>query len=211
MLDWLFTPNPKLGERLSTAPLQASTRFYPHFALLRVRSHGFGSYASDSRHFHTSPLIACGLVGFPTGTLLKVTLATYVNSLARYSKRTVELLRALPPYSYQVSGSFNSLLRVLFNFPSLYSYTIGLYTYLGLEVDASHIHTQYPVCVTLDTPSPSVYLYGGFTLYAAPFQETLSLLFRYFMGSENHISKAFLLQIQFALFCFRSLLLTESL
>ena len=56
----------------------------------------------------------------------------------------------------------------------------------------------------------SAYLYGGITLYTAPFQETLSSLFRRISKSKNHISKTFLLQIQFALFCFRSLLLTES-
>ena len=56
----------------------------------------------------------------------------------------------------------------------------------------------------------SAYLYGGITLYAAPFQETLSSLFRRTSESKNHISEAFLPQIQFALFCFRSPLLTES-
>jgi len=28
-------------------PLQASTGFYPHFALPRIRSSGFGSHPSD--------------------------------------------------------------------------------------------------------------------------------------------------------------------
>ena len=50
----------------------------------------------------------------------KITLATQINSLARYSKRTVEHLNALPIYGYQVSGSFRFLSQVLFNFPSLY-------------------------------------------------------------------------------------------
>jgi hypothetical protein len=47
-LDWLFTPNPKLEEHLHVEPLQASTRFYPRFTLLRVRSSRFGSYPCDS-------------------------------------------------------------------------------------------------------------------------------------------------------------------
>ena len=59
-LDWLFTPSHKLQERLSTVPLQASTRFYPRFTLLTASSLGFGSYPHDSRHFHTSPLACCG-------------------------------------------------------------------------------------------------------------------------------------------------------
>jgi hypothetical protein len=66
-------------------------------------------------------------------------LATQLQSLARYSKRTIELLRALSHYSYQVSDSFNSRFGVLFNFPSLYSYAIGLKVYLRLEIDASRI------------------------------------------------------------------------
>ena len=55
-LDWLFTPSRKLEEHLYVAPLQASTRFYPHFTLLTVRSPGFGSYPCDLWHFHTNSL-----------------------------------------------------------------------------------------------------------------------------------------------------------
>jgi hypothetical protein len=51
-LDWLFTPIPKLKEHVHVAPLQASTRFYPHFTLLRNRSPGFGSHSSDCARFH---------------------------------------------------------------------------------------------------------------------------------------------------------------
>ena len=119
-LDGLFTPNPKLEEHLPVEPLQASTKFYLRFTLLRVRSPSFGSHPSDSRHFHTSLLASCKYVAFALGALLKITLATQIYSLARYSKRTVQLFRAVPHYSYQVSESFNFLLRVLFNFPSLY-------------------------------------------------------------------------------------------
>ena len=75
-LDWLFTPSPRLEEHLHVEPLQASTGFYPRFTLPRVRSSGFGSGSSDSRHFHTSPLVNCGLIGFPAGALFKITLAT---------------------------------------------------------------------------------------------------------------------------------------
>ena len=131
-------------------PLQASTRFYPHFTLPWVRSSGFGSYPSDSRQVNTSPLIACGLVGFPTGSPFQVTLATQIHSLARYSKRTTEPRRALSLYRYEASGAFDSLVRVLFNIPSRYSYAIGLQTYLRLGVDASRLPTQYPMRGTLE-------------------------------------------------------------
>ena len=50
------------------ARLLASTRFYPHFAMLWIRSTGFGSHPRDSRHFHTAPLIACGLVAFASAS-----------------------------------------------------------------------------------------------------------------------------------------------
>jgi hypothetical protein len=137
---------------LHVAPLQASTRFYPCFTLPTARSPGFGSDPSDLWHVNTTPLVNCGYLGFPSGAQrMLVTLATRINSLARYSKRTVELRRALPHYRYQVSESFHTLLRVLFSFPSLYWYAIGLILYLMLEVDASQIPVSYPRNGTQDT------------------------------------------------------------
>jgi hypothetical protein len=111
---------------MHVAPLQASTGYYPHFTLSRARSNGFGYDPSDFRPFQTPRLIACALVAFARHPSFRVMLATQVNSLARYSKRTTEHLSALPFHNYQVSGSFNSLSRVLFNFPSRYYYSIGL-------------------------------------------------------------------------------------
>ena len=100
-------------------------------------------------------------------------LATKIHSLARYSKRTIELLRALSYYNYKVSGSFNSLLRVLFNVPSRYIFAIGLSEYLGLEVDASRIHVQYPVNVTLElVHNVFFFQYGAITLLGRSFQIT---------------------------------------
>jgi hypothetical protein len=119
-LDWLFTPNPRLEEHLLVEPLQASTKFYLCFTLPKVRSSGFGSYPSDSRHFRTTPLMNCGLVAFALGASCGITLATQINSLARYSKRMIQLRKAVPNYGYQVSGSFYFLSWVLFNVPSLY-------------------------------------------------------------------------------------------
>ena len=64
-------------------------------------------------------------------------------------------------------GTFQRSITVL--------YAIGLNMYLGLEVDAPHILTQYPVSNTLDTVIIHLsFLYGAFTLYGILFQETLS-------------------------------------
>jgi hypothetical protein len=137
-LDWLFTPSPRLEKPMHGELLQASTRFYSRFTLPTARSIGFGSYSCDFRHFHTLCLACAAQYWFPCGCVCKrLILATKIHSLARYSKRTVEHLSALPHYHYKVSDSLNSLLRVLFNFPSRYYFAIGLMSYLGLEVDAS--------------------------------------------------------------------------
>lgn len=77
VLDWLFTPYPKLEEHLHVEPLQASTWFYPDFTLLRTRSNGFRSYSSDLMAL--SHHVPCKLrtFGFPMGALRKkITLAT---------------------------------------------------------------------------------------------------------------------------------------
>ena len=90
ILDWLFTPTPRLEEHLYVEPLRPSTQFYSRFSLPRSRSNRFGSHASDSRHFHTSPLITCGLFAFASHASLRLMLATDMHSLARYSKRTLQ-------------------------------------------------------------------------------------------------------------------------
>lgn len=93
---------------------------------------------------------------FPYGCVLYgLTLATKINSLARYSKRTIQLRRAVSHHDHEISGSFYSLSRVLFNFPSRYLFAIGLKTYLELEVDAFQIRAQFPMYTTQDTHSPS--------------------------------------------------------
>ena len=99
-LDWLFTPSPKLEEHLHVEPLRASTEFYLHFTLQRARSLGFGSHPSDSGHVNTPSLVNCGFVAFASDPLLQIILATKMHSLARYSKRTVRPLRAVPHDGY---------------------------------------------------------------------------------------------------------------
>jgi len=99
-LDWLFTPNPRSQEHLLVAPLQASTMCYHHFTLPRIRSTGFGSYTCDSKALsHLAPRKLRAL-GFPSGTSFRFTLATHIHSLARYSKRTTQPLRAVSIYNY---------------------------------------------------------------------------------------------------------------
>src|SRR3989338_1097319 len=88
---------------------------------------------------------------FAADALFQVILATKVNSLALYSKSTVELRRAPPDYHCSISGALNSLLRVLFNVPSRYWFAIGFETYLVLEVNAPHIPAPISRCSTLDT------------------------------------------------------------
>lgn len=146
---------------MHTAPLLASTRFYPRFTMLWIRSTGIGSHPSDSRHFHTALLIACELVAFATASSCRVNLATQMHSLARYSKRTTQILRSVPFYVYEVSGSFNSLSRVLFNFPSRYLYAIGLETYLRLEVSISQFPAPYPGSSTQDTSKACLVIATG--------------------------------------------------
>ena len=125
--DWPFTPNPKSEERMHTEPLRASTRFYPCFTLPRVRSPGFGSHPSDSKHFHTSRLVACALlVSLRVLFTKKITLATAMHSLVRYSKRTLQPRRAatiLSPlgfrfFSLPVTGTFQLSLTVLVRYRS---------------------------------------------------------------------------------------------
>ena len=146
---------------MHTAPLQASTGFYPHFTLPWIRSTGFGSHPSDSRRFHTAPLIACGLVAFASASSCRVNLATQMHSLARYSKRTTQTRRFVPFYVYKVSGSFYSLSRVLFNVPSRYLYAIGLETYLRLEVSISQLPAPYPGSSTQDTSTACLVIATG--------------------------------------------------
>ena len=92
-------------------------------------------------------------------------LAIKINSLARYSERTMQQLIAASPYLYYVSDLFTFLLRILFNVPSRYQYTIGLELYLGLEVSGPHIHAQFPINATLEfQKSQEINNYGTITL-----------------------------------------------
>ena len=169
---------------MHTAPLLASTPRERRFTIPRARSPGFGSYHSDFKALITpSP-------SYTAGTCFRYSFrfATKINSLARYSKRTSQLRRAVTHYGYKVSGALNSLLRVLFNVRSRYLFAIGLEEYLQLDVDATHIPDSYPGTGTRDTVSVLFsYQYGTITLYRAPFQKTSHSQIRYISQSTHHI------------------------
>ncbi len=147
-----------------------------------VRSTGFGSHPSDSRRFHTVLLIACEHIAFASASSCRVNLATQMHSLARYSKRTTQSRRTVPFYTYEVSGSFDSLSRVLFNFPSRYSCAIGLETYLRLEVSTSQLPAPFPGSSTQDTFTACLVIATGLS----PF---IALLFRSLCVSKRGIGK----------------------
>lgn len=160
-----FHPYTQVIRTICTSePVQSSTYLSTGFNLPRHRSTGFGSPSSDSRLLPTSRLAPCGVARhrFPCGSPRKaVNLATERNSLARFSKRTnrtlVPTLRVDYPFdalsvcNRLVSSSFYLSLEILFSFRSHYYCTIGLKTYLGLEVLASHLPTRYPTHGILDT------------------------------------------------------------
>ena len=129
--------------------------------MLWIRSTGFGSHPSDSRRFHTALLIACELVAFASASSCRVNLATQIHSLARYSKRTIQTRRSVPFDIYKISGSFDSLSWVLFNFPSRYLCAIGLETYLRLEVSGSQFPAPYPGSSTQDTSTSCLVIATG--------------------------------------------------
>ena len=100
VLDWLFTPSLRSQEHLLVEPLRASTWFYPDFTLPKARSNGFGSHPCDylALSYHIPRKLR--IFGFPmTPPCKRFSLATQMNSLARYSKRTVQHLSAVPYYN----------------------------------------------------------------------------------------------------------------
>ena len=117
----------------------------------------------------------------------------------------------MPFHTYKVSGSFNSLSRVLFNFPSRYLYAIGLETYLRLEVSVSQFHTPYPRNATLDTLTSCLSSNTGLSPSAVLLSRRLLFDKRGLKeGPKPHISDVFPRQIRFAVCGVQSLLLTAS-
>ena len=77
--DRLFTPNHKSSRCMYTTLVRTSISLSRNFILLMIRSSDFGSYTCDYRLFR---------LAFASAT--NFNLATYVNSLARFSKRTLQ-------------------------------------------------------------------------------------------------------------------------
>ena len=170
--------------------LQASTRFYPRFTLPRVRSSGFGSCASDSWRFHTTPLVNCGLlVSLRLPDVSAVSLATHTHSLARYSKRTMHTRTCASYYSSTISRALHSLRRVLFSVPSRYWIryrTHDVFRVGGRCPPGSHAIPK--ARYSGDPYAHSTYDHGAVTLYGAAFQRTQPRYCRVKNGSCNTTS-----------------------
>ena len=107
------------------------------------------------------------VLAFAAGPPLRITLATKIHSLARYSERTLQHLSAVAYDHYEISSSFDSRSRVLFNVPSRYLYAIGLKTYSVLEVNASQHPAPYPRDSTQDTALPCGTIPTGLSPFCA--------------------------------------------
>lgn len=68
-----------------------------------------------------------------------------IARLPALSSSRLDSLRPCQKCNRLISSAFQLLLRMLFNFPSRYSYAIGLKTYLELEVIGPRLQTQYPM------------------------------------------------------------------
>ena len=135
-----------------------------------------------------------------------------MHSLARYSKRTIQLFQAVSHCPHQISGSFDSLSRVLFNIPSQYWCAIGFEEYLRLEVDASLLQTQCPMSPTQDTSHLCCFSRTG--LSPCIVCRSRQLLLKQLRGLMQGLVTPHVLpvsrKIRFALCCVRSLLLAAS-
>lgn len=156
--------------------LQASTRFYPRFALPRVRSSGFGSYASDLWRFHTTLLVNCErLVSLRLPDLRRLALPrTYTPwHVIQNGRCTTEAAHL------SITKRFHALLTLREEFFSAFprgtGFAIGLPTYLGLEVVVPQIHTPYPRRAIQDTFTSSFPVITGLSPSLAPRSSGLCL------------------------------------
>src|SRR5437867_2728015 len=110
-----------------------------------------------------------------------------------------------------VSGSFQTSSEALFSFHSRYYCAIGLGAYLRLGVDASHVHARFPTHATRDTWNAGV----GFSSTVLstsmrPVFHRLRLTRDLLPRSRTPHLPSLSGGIRFAVFRFRSPLLTES-
>lgn len=157
-------------------PLQTSTGFYPRFIFLRIRSSGFGLPRCDFRHFHTSPLITCGLVAFaagPTMIILPLPHPTALpGTLFATDCTTPQSSTGLSLYGFRlfelpVTGSFQLSLTVLVRYRTLDVFTIGSRCLPSSCPNSEGQYSGYPLSsCSIDD--------GAITLSGTPFQAILS-------------------------------------
>jgi len=104
---------------MHTTLVRTSILLSENFILLTSRSSGFGSQTSDYRLFR---------LAFASASLIN--LATWKNSLARFSKRTLQHRSAVTTLSLLDFKSFYPRLRVLFSFPSRYYVRYRTWNYI---------------------------------------------------------------------------------
>ena len=135
-----------------------------------------------------------------------------MHSLARYSKRTTHTTyRACQSITIRFQALLTLCQEFFSAFPHGTKFAIGLNLYLGLEVDVPHFRASFPRYTTqelvkvffasLTGLSPSSAFHSRKIQITNEDQKTIL---------KHHIPVTFLQQIRFALFCVRSLLLTES-
>lgn len=128
--------------------LQASTPCNRRFTLLTNSSPGFGSHPSDLRHFHTLPLVNCGLL-----VSLRILLFGLFLPLKCTPWHVIQNGRHTPEGAcLSITTRFQALLTLGQEFFSAFPhgtvFAIGLDLYLGLEVDVPRIHASFPRYIT---------------------------------------------------------------
>lgn len=164
-LDWPFTPIPRLSERFarqnrfSPPPTFRQASTYP--GIDRPAS-GLPPVTQGCCQPLASRLAALRDIGFPAAPRLE-RLTSPLNGTPRPVFQNGRTGRWYPPCGRvipctpcrSVTVWFQALfalsLEMLFSVRSRYYSTIGLKSYLGLEVLASRIPTRYPTHGTLDT------------------------------------------------------------
>ena len=156
----------------------------------------------------THPEFTTGITGYPLGRLFSSTLNDRTCNCARKNKlyesagidcdREVHNKHQRPTrpgvlthfamgqlqrsYRYWVSVSFNSLFKVLFNFPSQYLFAIGhVSEYLALDGTYHPLRAVLPNSSTQPSVSrthPLTYGYRTITFFGTAFQSQISPLFQ---------------------------------
>lgn len=126
----------------------------------------------------------------------------------RSSLRHASVLSRRGATDQHVSGSFHSSYELLFSFRSDYSYTIGLWTCLGLGGQFSHIRSEIQVRPTRFTTAIVVSPTGQSPSSVCPSRQLRLTTLR---PCRRHISVPFPGSIQLGLYPFHSPLLRASL